>query len=106
MRVSYPDDIQDFLTDAVDGEHEDYRGSANNVEFAESQGWYDPEEDETFNLQDVYLQDFPTDDFEPNEVADAYFFSSSRRHTRWPRDWSSDVCSSDLARQVSITVKN
>src|SRR5439155_25743866 len=20
----------------------------------------------------------------------------SRRHTRWPRDWSSDVCSSDL----------
>src|SRR5207253_5168940 len=21
---------------------------------------------------------------------------SSRRHTRWPRDWSSDVCSSDL----------
>src|SRR5439155_4298789 len=25
-------------------------------------------------------------------------FSSRRRHTRWPRDWSSDVCSSDLAR--------
>src|SRR5690625_6157600 len=26
-----------------------------------------------------------------------HFFSSSRRrHTRWPRDWSSDVCSSDL----------
>src|SRR5207253_7732322 len=24
-------------------------------------------------------------------------FSSRRRHTRWPRDWSSDVCSSDLA---------
>src|SRR5439155_6739713 len=24
------------------------------------------------------------------------FFSSSRRNTRWPRDWSSDVCSSDL----------
>src|SRR5207253_6429873 len=22
-----------------------------------------------------------------------------RRHTRWPRDWSSDVCSSDLNRQ-------
>src|SRR5690625_3732715 len=21
---------------------------------------------------------------------------SRRRHTRWPRDWSSDVCSSDL----------
>src|SRR5207253_1944194 len=24
--------------------------------------------------------------------------SSRRRHTRWPRDWSSDVCSSDLRR--------
>src|SRR5207253_5935016 len=22
-----------------------------------------------------------------------------RRHTRWPRDWSSDVCSSDLKRK-------
>src|SRR5439155_18689829 len=27
-----------------------------------------------------------------------FFFSSRRRHTRWPRDWSSDVCSSDLAK--------
>src|SRR5207253_6899766 len=26
-----------------------------------------------------------------------FFFSSRRRHTRWPRDWSSDVCSSHLA---------
>src|SRR5437660_3532135 len=25
-----------------------------------------------------------------------FFFSSRRRHTRWPRDWSSHVCSSDL----------
>src|SRR5690606_40169902 len=25
-----------------------------------------------------------------------YFFSSRRRHTRFSRDWSSDVCSSDL----------
>src|SRR5690625_5843173 len=25
-----------------------------------------------------------------------FLFSSRRRHTRWPRDWSSDVCSSDL----------
>src|SRR5690625_6192308 len=30
-----------------------------------------------------------------------FFFSSRRRHTRWPRDWSSDVCSSDLARRVA-----
>src|SRR5690606_40024504 len=26
------------------------------------------------------------------------FFSSRRRHTRFSRDWSSDVCSSDLER--------
>src|SRR3712207_7218659 len=27
-----------------------------------------------------------------------FFFSSRRRHTRYWRDWSSDVCSSDLQR--------
>src|SRR5215813_9513991 len=27
-----------------------------------------------------------------------FFFSSRRRHTRCGRDWSSDVCSSDLSR--------
>src|SRR5207249_9169618 len=27
---------------------------------------------------------------------DFFFFSSGRRHTRSKRDWSSDVCSSDL----------
>src|SRR5437870_1633136 len=31
-----------------------------------------------------------------------FFFSSRRRHTRWPRDWSSDVCSSDLAECLSL----
>src|SRR5207245_5143797 len=29
-------------------------------------------------------------------VLDIFFFSSRRRHTRCYRDWSSDVCSSDL----------
>src|SRR3712207_7925243 len=29
-----------------------------------------------------------------------FFFSSRRRHTRYWRDWSSDVCSSDLSRSV------
>src|SRR5690606_32630708 len=29
-----------------------------------------------------------------------FFFSSRRRHTRFSRDWSSDVCSSDLLAQV------
>src|SRR5256884_5780899 len=28
--------------------------------------------------------------------AHVFFFSSRRRHTRCSRDWSSDVCSSDL----------
>src|SRR5439155_15444213 len=30
-----------------------------------------------------------------------FFFSSRRRHTRWPRDWSSDVCSSDLKEWIA-----
>src|SRR3712207_7338911 len=29
-----------------------------------------------------------------------FFFSSRRRHTRYWRDWSSDVCSSDLFAQA------
>src|SRR5699024_11452937 len=29
-----------------------------------------------------------------------FFFSSRRRHTRSKRDWSSDVCSSDLKRDL------
>src|SRR5690606_40944316 len=29
-----------------------------------------------------------------------FFFSSRRRHTRFSRDWSSDVCSSDLATEA------
>src|SRR5437870_13637175 len=34
-----------------------------------------------------------------------FFFSSRRRHTRWPRDWSSDVCSSDLSQyQISVLI--
>src|SRR6266498_704812 len=33
---------------------------------------------------------------EENELVIGFFFSSRRRHTRCGRDWSSDVCSSDL----------
>src|SRR3712207_8591073 len=29
-----------------------------------------------------------------------FFFSSRRRHTRYWRDWSSDVCSSDLVAEL------
>src|SRR2546422_1874010 len=32
-----------------------------------------------------------------------FFFSSRRRHTRCSRDWSSDVCSSDLQFHASST---
>src|SRR5207253_5729681 len=44
-------------------------------------------------------------------LTDVFFFSSRRRHTRWPRDWSSDVCSSDLgvrqgALQGEFTTRN
>src|SRR5690606_39547149 len=31
------------------------------------------------------------------------FFSSRRRHTRFSRDWSSDVCSSDLKKDIGYT---
>src|SRR5690349_24930879 len=32
----------------------------------------------------------------------SFFFSSRRRHTRSLRDWSSDVCSSDLTALTSL----
>src|SRR5688500_19314647 len=34
-----------------------------------------------------------------------FFFSSRRRHTRLQGDWSSDVCSSDLGRNVPSHVE-
>src|SRR5699024_5899262 len=37
-------------------------------------------------------------EIEPHALAAAFFSSSRRRHTRSKRDWSSDVCSSDLLR--------
>src|SRR6266508_4966213 len=33
-----------------------------------------------------------------------FFFSSRGRHTRWPRDWSSDVCSSDLLDRLAMLI--
>src|SRR5690554_7634472 len=32
-----------------------------------------------------------------------FFFSSRRRHTRCRRDWSSDVCSSDLSGEIKFS---
>src|SRR3989449_9206952 len=36
--------------------------------------------------------------------APVFFFSSRRRHTRCSRDWSSDVCSSDLLGHSAFTL--
>src|SRR5690606_25463217 len=33
-----------------------------------------------------------------------FFFSSRRRHTRFSRDWSSDVCSSDLIGSANLII--
>src|SRR3712207_6913823 len=33
-----------------------------------------------------------------------FFFSSRRRHTRYWRDWSSDVCSSDLTNSLELGI--
>ena len=35
-----------------------------------------------------------------------FFFSSRRRHTRSDRDWSSDVCSSDLVTSYGEEMRN
>src|SRR5690606_40546474 len=37
-----------------------------------------------------------------NDMHVLFFFSSRRRHTRFSRDWSSDVCSSDLRTRVDL----
>src|SRR5690606_41504842 len=39
---------------------------------------------------------------EPGSRRLLFFFSSRRRHTRFSRDWSSDVCSSDLSPRLPI----
>src|SRR5437868_11785380 len=38
------------------------------------------------------------------EFSHFFFFSSRRRHTRSKRDWSSDVCSSDLQLNESLVI--
>src|SRR2546428_13919275 len=40
-----------------------------------------------------------------SHVAVAFFFSSRRRHTRSDRDWSSDVCSSDLPESGQVGIR-
>src|SRR5438445_5315417 len=38
-------------------------------------------------------------------ISQRFFFSSRRRHTRYWRDWSSDVCSSDLVDPAPVRVE-
>ncbi|MFC7329321.1 C69 family dipeptidase [Marinactinospora rubrisoli] len=57
VRVSYPGYIGDFPTDFEDSP--DHMGSPNLVDFAVEQGWWDPDGDEPFNLQEVYGTPFP-----------------------------------------------
>src|ERR1022692_3794976 len=40
-----------------------------------------------------------------NLIILCFFFSSRSRHTRLQGDWSSDVCSSDLAAMISCCVR-
>src|SRR6266487_27158 len=44
----------------------------------------------------------PTD--QPRRLHEAFFCSSSRRHTIWTGDWSSDVCSSDLGTGTAAAI--
>src|SRR5207245_8573013 len=58
-------------------------------------------------LEDQYIKlDSSITQFGHNDrrfAAQFFFFSSRRRHTRCYRDWSSDVCSSDLAESKVTT---
>src|SRR5256886_7541212 len=39
-------------------------------------------------------------------IESVFFFSSRRRHTRFDCDWSSDVCSSDLAVENALFARS
>src|SRR5436309_3604805 len=39
------------------------------------------------------------------DIVIGFFFSSRRRHTRFSRDWSSDVCSSDLVGAFELEIE-
>src|SRR5476651_1932637 len=50
------------------------------------------------NNEIIYEQENISLVFKLDIVFIYFFFSSRRRHTRYWRDWSSDVCSSDLTK--------
>src|SRR5690606_40015148 len=41
-----------------------------------------------------------------NRPLTGFFFTSRRRHTRFSRDWSSDVCSSDLRSSTKSSISS
>jgi hypothetical protein len=52
VRVLYPGYVEEFPTDFEDDP--DFKGSANLVDFAVEQGWYDPDAGEPFDVFEVY----------------------------------------------------
>jgi len=52
VRMSYPGYIEEIPLDFQD--HPDYLGSADFIDFAVAQGWYDPDSGEPFNVNDIY----------------------------------------------------
>ena len=52
IRMSYPGYIREIPLDYA--EHPDFLGSPNFIEFAIEQGWFDPRQDEAFNVTLVY----------------------------------------------------
>src|SRR5438445_9911735 len=56
-----------------------------------------------FGAKEAHHLGLPINVFCPKacHIALGFFFSSRRRHTRYWRDWSSDVCSSDLPRTAA-----
>src|SRR5207245_5531131 len=50
-----------------------------------------------------FVELLPAED-DAGDLHHRFFFSSRRRHTRCYRDWSSDVCSSDLTVLASATM--
>src|SRR5690554_7794718 len=62
---------------------------------------YNPLGESEFEQAHTAVIEAYTDAIQQNGIVNQvrrFFFSSRRRHTRCGRDWSSDVCSSDLYR--------
>lgn len=70
IRVSYPGYIKDFPVAALDGSDPDYLGSANLLDVASAQGWWSDDGSGSIDLQEVYGQPFPTEEFSVGQDAD------------------------------------